>query len=185
MTFGPLSSLERIGVEAFGPGKGRWDKVGSCGLVEISIPDSVVELCDRCFIACRYLRRVTFGPSSSLKRIGVEAFGTMSDLLGTSGPFNVVGISIPDSVVELCDLCFVGCCRLRYVEFSPLSSLERIGFSCFCSEAEVEDFAVPDGVCEMCDRDRPVIHRALPGRQLLVRPNHSLESEPFSPESDS
>ena len=36
------------------------------GLVEISIPDSVRELCDGCFKGCSSLRRVTFGPSSSL-----------------------------------------------------------------------------------------------------------------------
>ena len=74
---------------------------------------------------------VTFGPSSPLKRIGVEAFGSVSGFLGTTGPCKVVAISIPDSVVELCDRCFIGCLGLRCVKFGPLASLERMGVSCF------------------------------------------------------
>ena len=98
---------------------------------------------------------MTFGPSSSLKRIGVEAFGSVSSVLGTAGPFNVVEISIPDSVVELCDRC---CTGLRCVKFGPLSSLERIDVSCF-AEMEVEEFGVTHGVCELCDGGRRVIYR--------------------------
>ena len=61
-------------------------------LIEISIPDSVRELCDGCFKRCKSLRRVTFGPSSSLERIGVSCFRE-------SG---VEEVSVPDSVRELC-----------------------------------------------------------------------------------
>ena len=75
VTFGLSSSLERIGVEAFGALKVCVHWLTTCGLVEISIPDSVRELCDGCFKGCSSLQRVTFGPSSSLERIGVEAFG--------------------------------------------------------------------------------------------------------------
>ena len=72
--FGSSSSLERIGVEAFG--SVRHEKFGmlKCAIVEIRIPDSVRELCDRCFYECSCLSRVTFGPSSSLERIGFHAF---------------------------------------------------------------------------------------------------------------
>ena len=35
---------------------------------EVSVPDSVRELCEGCFKGCRSLRRVTFGPSSSLQQ---------------------------------------------------------------------------------------------------------------------
>ena len=45
-----------------------------CRLVEIRIPDSVRELCAGCFKGCSSLRRATFGPSSSLERIGVSCF---------------------------------------------------------------------------------------------------------------
>ena len=38
-----------------------------CSLIEVSIRDSVRELCDGCFEACSSLRHVTFGPSSSLE----------------------------------------------------------------------------------------------------------------------
>ena len=39
---------------------------------EVSIPDNVSELCNGCFKRYRSLRRVTFGPSSSLERIGAS-----------------------------------------------------------------------------------------------------------------
>ena len=86
MNFGSSSSLERIGVECF---------EGS-GVAEVSIPDSVRELCSRCFKECRYLRRVNFGSSSSLKRIGDACFEGS----------RVEEVSIPDSIRELCAGCF-------------------------------------------------------------------------------
>ena len=43
-------------------------------LLSVCIPDSVRELCDRCFYKCESLRRVMFGPCSSLERIGVSCF---------------------------------------------------------------------------------------------------------------
>ena len=87
----------------------------------MSIPDSVRELCLCCFKECWSLHRVTFGSSSSLKRIGVECFQR-------SG---VEEVSIPDSVRELGDRCFEGCSSLRRVTFGSSSSLERIGVQCF------------------------------------------------------
>ena len=42
-------------------------------LREIRVPDSVRELCDKCFFECECLYRVTFGVSSSLERIGTAA----------------------------------------------------------------------------------------------------------------
>ena len=128
VTFGPSSSLERIGVEAFGAVQ-LFDQDTPCAFEEISIPDSVRELCDGCFKGCSSLRRVTFGPSSSLERIGVEAFGAVRpEGFGQSTPCGLEEISIPDGVRELCDGCFKGCSSLRRVTFGPSSSLERIGF---------------------------------------------------------
>ena len=63
MTFGPSSSLERIGVSCF----------EGAGVEDVSVPDGVRELCDGCFKWCLSLRRVAFGPSSSLERIGFDA----------------------------------------------------------------------------------------------------------------
>ena len=149
MTFGPSSSLERIGVEAFGAVE-DWDcEPATCGLVEISIPDGVRELCDGCFKGCRSLRRVIFGPSSSLERIGVEAFVSGQGFLWPT-PCGLVETSIPDGVHELCKDCFKGCESLRRVIFGPSSSLERIGVWCF-RESGVEEVCVPDGVRELCD----------------------------------
>ena len=109
-----------------------------CGLVEISVPNSVRELCDGCFKGCKSLRRVTFGPSSSLERIGVSCFEW-------SG---VEEVCVPNSVRELCDRCFQECKSLRRVTFGPCSSLERIGVSCF-EKSGVEEVSVPDSVREL------------------------------------
>ena len=136
--FSRSSSLERLGVEAFGDLWERYNWI-RCGLVEITIPDSVRELCDGCFKGCSSLRRVTFGPSSSLEWIGVSRFELS----------RVEEFSVPDSVRELCDGCFKGCRSLSRVTFSHSSSLERIGVSCF-EQTGVEEFSVPDSVRELC-----------------------------------
>ena len=110
-------------------------------LREVSIPNNVRELCDRCFIGCASLRRVNFGSCSSLERIGVECFeGSV-----------VEDVSIPDGVRELCNRCFKKCKSLRRVNFGSSSSLERSGVSCFCWSG-VEELSIPDGVRELCDR---------------------------------
>ena len=54
-----MSSLERIGVRCF----------QHAHFEEVTIPDSVRELCRECFSFCSSLSRVTFGPSSSLERL--------------------------------------------------------------------------------------------------------------------
>ena len=78
---------ERQGVLCWNGSANFWQ------LQEVSIPNTVRELCDQCFKGCENLRRVTFGSSSSLERIGVSCFnGTALD-----------EVSIPDSVRELCD----------------------------------------------------------------------------------
>ena len=109
-------------------------------LLAVSIPKHVRKLCDFFFQGCTSLRRVTFGASSSVKRIGVSCFNG-------SG---VEEVSIPDSVRELCDYCFQGCTSLRRVTFGALSSVERIGVSCFKSTL-VEEVSIPDSVRELCD----------------------------------
>ena len=108
------------------------------GLIDVSIPNFVRELGNCCFKWRSILRRVTFGPSSSLERIGVSCFEE-------SG---VEEVSIPDSVRELCDCCFKGCRFLGRVTFGSSSSLERIGVSCFESSG-VEEVSIPDSVREL------------------------------------
>ena len=43
------------------------------GIVEISIPDPVREICERCFYRAKSLKSVTFGCSSHLEVIGALA----------------------------------------------------------------------------------------------------------------
>ena len=83
----------------------------------VSIPDGVEKLGESCFSNCKSLSRVTFGESSSLRRIGKDAFRG-------SG---VVEIHIPDGVEELCKSCFCGCKSLSRVKFGESSSLKLIG----------------------------------------------------------
>ena len=151
VTFGPSSSLERIGVEAFGGIRDGSGKPITCGLIEIMIPNSVLELCDRCFKGSSSLRHVVFGSASCLERIGVEAFGPMTDLWGNPIPCGLVEISIPDSVCELCDRCFCGCPNLLCVTISPFSSLERIGAE-WIRGTQVKEVSIPNSVGELCDR---------------------------------
>ena len=110
-------------------------------LQDISIPNNVHKLCDRCFWKCESLLRVTFGASSSLELIGVSCFE------GTG----VEEVSIPDGVRELGDFCFKGCTSFRRLAFGPSSSLERIGVACF-EDTLLEEVSIPDGVPELCDR---------------------------------
>ena len=77
MTFGP-SSLERIGVSCF----------EESGVEEVAVPDGVRELYDSCFKGCSSLHRVTFGPSSSLERIGFHALRGVSLHLRAEEPKN-------------------------------------------------------------------------------------------------
>ena len=108
---------------------------------DVSIPNNVDELCDCCFEGCESLRRVTFGSSSSLERIGVCCFAL-------SG---VEEVRIPDSVRELCDRCFYGCRSLRRVTFGSSSSLEWIGVSCFDGSG-IEDVIIRENVRALCNR---------------------------------
>ena len=128
---------------------------------EVSIPNNVSELCDRCFKECKSLRRVTFGSSSSLERIGVLCFSRTL----------VSEFAVPDSVRELCDACFKLCSTLRRVTFGHSSALERIGVSCF-AETGVEEFAVPDGVRELCDN---CFEECKSLRRVTFGPSSSLE----------
>ena len=92
-------------------------------LRDVSIPNHVRELCDRCFYGCGNLRRVMFGSSSLLERIGESCFEESA----------IEDVSIPDGVRELCSGCFKRCKSLRRVNFGSSSSLERIGFRAFPS----------------------------------------------------
>ena len=107
----------------------------------VSIRNSVEEISDKCFYGCENLIRVSFGESSSLKRIGLGAFSE-------SG---LREIHIPDTVEEICDKCFYMCRNLSHVTIRESSALKRIGFEAF-SRSDLTDIHIPDGVEEICDR---------------------------------
>ena len=102
---------------------------------EVSIPNRVRELCERCFFDCKSLTRVIFVPQSSLEHIGVEAF------LGT----NISEMAIPDSVRVLDDRCFSCCKCLFRVTFGEQSSLEHIGSNAFYG-TRIGEFSFPQHI---------------------------------------
>ena len=103
-------------------------------IVTLTIPASVQELCDRCFMFCKSLSRVEFATGSQLKRIGKSAFVSL-ERLGS--------ITIPASVRVLDDKCF-GCCRgLSSVKFENGSRLESIGREVF-KECAISMVDIPD-----------------------------------------
>ena len=141
VTFGESSSLKRIGVEAFS-GKRRY----ACPLLWIRIPDKVEEICDRCFSWCMSLSNVTLGESSSLKRIGSQAFMSCS----------LTRIEIPDSVEEICYMSFHMCRKLSCVRFGAFSLLKHVGAEAFSSYEDIacsfQEITIPKGVVELGDR---------------------------------
>ena len=140
--FGKCSALKKIGPEAFSGWPGN-----ACSLKEICIPDSVEELCDKCFFNCKELSVVTFGESSSLKRIGVEAFSG-----GNGYECSLKAIRIPGRVKELDEKCFCNCRSLSSVTFGEDSSLRRIGDQAFSGCCRLKKLAVPDSVEELGER---------------------------------
>ena len=162
VTFGSSSAVTRIGVEAFTKtlekgssdrhpwaSKPKPDAPCEYTIFAVHIPDNVRELCDRCFYGCTGLRRVTFGPSSSVERLGVQWITYT----------HISEVAIPDSVREICDRCFFGCRHLNRITFSPSSSVERIGVEAFSGpeglgegSCELSSVHVPDSVRELCDR---------------------------------
>ena len=82
-----------------------------------------------------FLYKVTFSLPSSLERIGKGAFSRTL----------VREVSIPDSVLELCELCFGECQRLTRIVFGVESSLKRIGSGCFAFSG-LQQFEMPRSV---------------------------------------
>ena len=111
-----------------------WCELTQC-VQFVSIPDSVEELCEQCFSETKRLLHVTFGESSSLKKIGKRAFYQ-------SG---LREIHIPDSVEELCEECFSECETLFRVVFGESSSLRTIGERAFY-QSGLREIPIPDSV---------------------------------------
>ena len=123
-------------------------------LRDVVVPDSVEELCDRCFSWCKSLSRCSFGQSSSLKRIGIAAFA-FSDLRE---------IHIPQSVEELCNKCFFFCMGLERITFDESSSLMLVDPDAFRGTA-LREIRIPPSVQGLV---RQIVEPRV--RVVLVRP---------------
>ena len=118
----------------------RFTQVPYLLILEVYVPDSCVELADRCFYYCPNVRRVVFGSFSNLQHIGYMAFSKSS----------VESISIPNSVVELDRACFSQS-SLCHLTFGAPSRLERICGHAF-RETCVESVSIPDSVVKLGDK---------------------------------
>ena len=101
------------------------------GLLEITIPKSVVTICEGAFSKCKNLKTVTFADGSQLKEIGKEAF---------SECVNVKTITLPNMLQTVKNSCFASSCLIeiqipnsvKVVEdkaFYKCESLEKIVLS--------------------------------------------------------
>ena len=128
ITFGTSLKLARICAEAF------------CGtrLESLAIPDSVVELCEKCFDNCNTIRSVTFGTLSGLERICRGAFQRTS----------IESFVVPGSTVELCERCLSNCKHLQCVTFGTSSKTELIGALCF-ARSMIGSFEIPASVVKL------------------------------------
>ena len=133
------SKIERLSSELFEQFLGK-DNVAmlKSKVQSISIPNSVTEIADNCFKGWKNLSTVSFGSSSTLVRVGKEAFARTS----------IHEIRIPDCVEEICDSCFDECKSLSRVTFGPSSSLKRIGARAFAATS-IREIHIPDSVEEL------------------------------------
>ena len=140
MAFGASSTLQRISAEAF---------LGT-SIESVSIPDSVVDLGDKCFDQCEELRHVTLGLLSNLERIGDFCFAR-SCLASFRFPCSVVRVG--GGVFNPCCVnCEVSCSDSSWLivrDFLLFDRFSRVCSGCVCL---VRDVSIPSSVCELCDR---------------------------------
>lgn len=116
---------------------------------EVQIPDSVEELCERCFMWCCDLVNVTFGESPCLKRIGPLCFA-FTKLVHFALPASVV--SIGGGVFSRCPLNGGLSCDENHNFFlSDSLLLGNSGRICCGSIGFVEEVRIPDTVEEIHD----------------------------------
>ena len=137
-----VDKSERVCISCLGPAQ------------DIVIPDSVRELCDKCFYECESLTQIRFGLSSCLERIGAFSLSNTS----------ICDIVVPDCVRDICDACFDGCENLEHVILSPSCKALRLGRMILCYQSvtydlnwrrlqpRVEEISMPDGVVELCNK---------------------------------
>ena len=140
VTFGSSSSLERIGIKCFAFSR----------LVDFEIPRSVTAIGGGAFGECPMSDGIMIRDGCCFSAFAGLVFA--NDCQSCCCSYGALKcVTIPDSVRELCDYCFSECWGLSLVTFSPSSSLERIGVSCF-EDTEITELSIPDSVRELCDR---------------------------------
>lgn len=133
VTFAPNSRLVSIGDEAF---------AGS-SLQSISFgPNSLLETIGREAFSNTGLALVDFGANSRLRTIGDSAF---------YGAYNLISISIPDSVVSIGESAFSDNAALGSVFFGSSSQLETIGDGAFYGARALTSISIPESVITIGD----------------------------------
>lgn len=99
-----------------------------CSIRILSIPPSVVEICESCFEECKFLEHVSFQTGSKLHVIRKKAF---------SGCSMLSRIRFPPSLEEIESEAFINCFSLERVSFPKESHLKSIQGNCFnCTKIE-------------------------------------------------
>ena len=133
VTFGKSSALEYIGFQCF---------VLST-LESFRMPSSVKLFGGGAFNSCP-LRGLTCSNDCLFCERNCLLLDRANEIC-YSGIGFLNSVCVPDSVRELCDGCFYGCCHLEYVTFSVSSSLEHIGSQCFALSG-LRSFRMPASV---------------------------------------
>lgn len=79
-----------------------------CGIISITIPDSVTTISDFAFEGCSLMRHIRFEDNSKLELIGIYAFRACSSLKKIKFPRSL-------KLIKLC--AFLGCYSLKKVDF--------------------------------------------------------------------
>lgn len=115
------------------------DAFFGCGIISITIPDSVTSIGDTAFCWSYSLKSVTFGENSQLTTIGDSAFNYCTSL---------ESITIPDSVTSIGAAAFRDCASLASITIP--NSVTSIGANAFRSCASLITITF-DGTIEQWD----------------------------------
>ena len=178
--FARLQCLEEVEIEKFCNVFSNLTKIdkhafAESSIREISIPFTVKELGDRCFMNCSALNSVVFEDRDCITppiAIGVQAFFMTS----------IMQIEIPARVSELADGCFCNCVRLQRVDFSKtwvfkegqivfVTRLSHIGIGAFANTA-IEQMEIPNSVLKIgygCFMSCRALHRLVFAERSKLR----------------
>ena len=122
----------------------------------VTIPDSVIELQDNCFSACKKLKTIHI--PNTVKSIGKQAFSYCKSLESFTFNNNITSISeqtfnncrelkyvyLPESLTEIQNMAFLGCDKLRDVKLP--NTLKHIGDNSFGYCLKMKNVVIPEKV---------------------------------------